>query len=265
MERPILVAKSRVALGTRVVRRMRREGLIPGVVYGKATSPIPVLVSRKDLTKFLHAQEGEHGLLTLRVEADPALKGKGGVDSRGLLEKPVLIKDIQHDPVDGEIVHIDFHVIVLTEQIRIKIPIVLKGEPVGVKEEGGILEHFLREVEVECLPTEIPKQVEHDISSLSIGDAIHVRDLVPPAGARITTELESVIASVLARKEEKIEEVAEAITEPEVIREKKPEAEEVEAKGEEEKKAEKVEKKEEKKAEKAEKKEDKKEKEEKKE
>jgi large subunit ribosomal protein L25 len=167
------------------------------------------MVSHQDFVKFLHAREGEHGLLTLRVE--------------GAFEHPVLIKDIQQDPVDGEITHLDFHVIVLTEQIRIKIPLVLKGEPIGVKEEGGVLEHFLREVEIECLPTQIPKQIEHDISQLTVGAAIHVRDLIAPAGVRLTTDVGSVIASVLARKEEKAEEVAEAITEPEVIREKKPE------------------------------------------
>ncbi len=224
-----LVAKRRTTAGTRAVGRLRREGLIPGVVYGKTTSPTPVVISHRDLVKFLHARAGEHGLVKLSVEADPALLGRSAEVSRsqkgGAWQKPVLIKHLQRDPVTGEITHVDFHAITLTEQIRIKIPIVLKGEPVGVKQEGGVLEHFLRDIEVECLPTAIPKQVEYDVSALKIGETIHVRDLAPPEGARMTTDPEGVIASVLAPKEEKVEAVAEAVTEPEVIREKKPEAE----------------------------------------
>lgn len=225
-----LVAKRRTVEGTRAVRRLRREGLIPGVVYGKATSPTPVVISHRDLVKFLHARAGEHGLVKLSVETDlstaPSAKGSGAAQVGGKpWQKPVLIKQLQRDPVTGEVTHVDFHAITLTEQIRIKIPIVLKGEPVGVKQEGGVLEHFLRDIEVECLPTAIPKQVEYDVSTLKIGETIHVRDLIPPEGARITTDPEGVIASVLAPKEEKVEAVAEAVTEPEVIREKKPEAE----------------------------------------
>lgn len=170
MARPTLSAQARAVLGSRAVRRLRQQGFIPGILYGKATDPTPVLVNQRDLAKFLHARAGEHGLLTLRIETD----------GKKALERPVLIKHIQHDPVDGAIVHMDFQVIALTEQIRIKIPIVLKGEPVGVKQDGGVLEHFLREVEVECLPTEIPKQVELEISQLKIGDAVHARDLTPP-------------------------------------------------------------------------------------
>jgi large subunit ribosomal protein L25 len=254
-QRLTLTAKTRTVQGTRAARRMRREGFIPAVVYGKAVDPTPLVVNRRDLVKLLHAQAAEHSLVTLRVEADPALleqsAGAQGSQKGGEpWQKPVLIKRVEHDPVYGEIIHVDLHAIALTEAIRIKIPIVLNGEPVGVKQDGGILEHFLREVEVECLPTEIPKQAEHDVSRLLIGDTIHVRDLAAPPGARFTADVEAVIASVIAPKEEKVEEVAEAITEPEVIREKKPEAEEEKLP---EEKGEKKEKKEEKKEAKAEK------------
>jgi len=136
--------------------------------------------------------------------------------------------DVQHDPVDGTVTHIDFHAILLTEQIRIKVPLVLKGDPVGVKQESGVLEQFLREIEVECLPTAIPERVEHEVSAMAIGDTVHIRDLVIPAGVKITADPEGVVASVLTPKVEKPEEVTAeaAVTEPEVIREKKPEAEE---------------------------------------
>ncbi len=246
-EHPVLAANARTAAGTRTARRLRRDGWVPGVVYGKAVTPTTVLVSRRELLKFLHAHAGEHGLLTLRVDAQPPTDGGPGGTS---WEKPVLIKRVERDPVKGDVIHIDFHAIALTEQIRIKIPLVLNGIPVGVKQDGGLLEHFLREVEVECLPTQIPKQVEHDISAMKIGDTLHVRDLSAPPGARLTSDPEGVAASVLVPKVEKVEEApAETVTEPEVIREKKPETEAAE--GKEEKKAEKkVEKKEEKKEEK---------------
>ena len=147
------------------------------------------------------------------------------LDDQTHWEKPALIKAIQHDPVDGHVLHVDFHAIVLTERLRIRVPLILKGEAVGVKQEGGILEHFLREVEVECLPTEIPASVEFDVSRLSIGETVHVRDLAPPKHAKITSDPAGVIASVQMTKAEKPEEEAAALAEPEVIREKKEEAE----------------------------------------
>lgn len=218
-DRPQLHAthRSPQAEGTRPSRRMRLDGLVPGIVYGKATPPMAVCINRRELIKFLHARGGEHNLLTLCVEGNGAGKP---------WEKPVLIKAVQHNPVDGEIRHIDFHAIVLTEHIRVKVPIVLTGEPIGVKQDRGIVEHFLRELEVECLPTQIPKQVDYAIEHLKIGDAIHVKDLPLPAGVKLMTDLESGVASVVAPKEEKPEEAGAAeVTEPEVIREKKPEAE----------------------------------------
>ncbi|MBI3319274.1 MAG: 50S ribosomal protein L25 [Candidatus Omnitrophica bacterium] len=219
-ERPVIVARLRQETGSRAVGRLRRAGLIPGVLYGKATPATSIVINRRDLLKTLHATAGEHGLMTLRVETDQAASKPVAP-----MEKPVLIKHVEHDPVLGEIRHIDFQAIVLTEQLRVKISVVLSGQPIGVKQDGGVLEHFLREIEVECLPTAIPKQIEHDISALKIGDTIHVRELTVPAGARITADPEGVVASVLAPKAEKVEEVTEAAAEPEVIREKKPEAE----------------------------------------
>jgi large subunit ribosomal protein L25 len=132
--------------------------------------------------------------------------------------------------VDGHVLHVDFHAIALTERLRLKVPVIFKGEAVGVKQEGGLLEHFLREVEVECLPTEIPEHVEFDVSPLKIGDTVHVCDLIAPKQARITSDPAGIIASIQQPKVEKVEEEA-APTEPEVIREKK-EAEPPDAEGE---------------------------------
>jgi large subunit ribosomal protein L25 len=218
-----LTVQRRMVTGTRPARRLRETGAVPGVVYGKGMEALSVAVNQRELTKLLRSKRGEHALVTLRL------------DGPASWDKSVLVKEVQHDPVDGRVVHVDFQAIVLTERLRVKIPVVLKGEPVGVKQEGGILEHFLREVEIECLPTEIPVSVEFDVSRLKIGDTVHVRDLAAPANADITSDTEGVIASVQKPKEEKPEEAAAAVTEPEVLREKKEEGEAApgaEAKGE---------------------------------
>src|SRR3989338_5055547 len=135
---------------------------------------------------------------------------------------------MQHDPVYGHVIHVDFHAVTLTEQIRVKIPVVLVGEPVGVKQDGGVLEQFLRELEVECLPTEIPEGVEVDVTAMKIGDTMHVRDLIPPKHAQLLSDPAGAIASVQQPKVEKPEEEAAAVTEPEVLREKKEEGKEAE-------------------------------------
>ena len=209
-----LLIQRRTITGTRPVRRLRQGPVIPGIVYGRAMEPLSVAVPRKALAKLLQTKAGEHALVTLRLE-----------DSK-TWEKPALIHDLQHDPVDGHVIHVDFHAIVLTEQIHVKIPVMLKGDPVGVKMDGGVLEQFLRELEVECLPTEIPEGVEVDVAAMKIGDTIHVRDLVPPKNAKLLSDPAGAIASVQQPKVEKPEEEAAAVTEPEVLREKKEEGKE---------------------------------------
>ena len=212
-----LTVERRPPANSRATRRLRQTGVVPGVVYGRSVEPTPVTVGRKDLVKILHSKAGEHALVLLKMPA-----AKSGKD--GAWERPALVKAVQHDPLDGHVVHVDFHAVALTERIRIKIPIVLRGEPVGVKQENGVLEHFLRELEIECLPTEIPEHVEYDVAAMKIGDTIHVKDLAVPKGAKVLSDLEGPIASVQLPKVEKVEEAAEAApTEPEVLREKKPE------------------------------------------
>ena len=210
-----LTVKVRDTHGTRPVRRLRRQGLIPGVVYGKSTEPISVMVGQREMSRLLREMGGEHAMVTLRL--DGAADGK---KPQGW-EKPALIEEVQHHPVDGHILHIDFRAVSLTERVRVPVAVELKGEPVGVKQDGGILEQFLREIEIECLPTEIPNHLELDVNALTIGQSLHVRDLKAPEGTRILTEPDVTIASVQAQREEKPEEEAAAVTEPEVIREKK--------------------------------------------
>jgi large subunit ribosomal protein L25 len=213
-----LTVQRRDAAGSGAAGRLRGTGLVPGIVYGKKTKPLAIAAPARELAKLLHSKTGEHSLVTLRLEGDNAW------------EHPALVKAVQHDPVDGHLVHVDFHAITLTERIRVKVPVTLLGEPAGVKQEGGVLEQFLREVEVECLPTEMPGAVELDVSALAIGQAVHVRDLPPPKNAKLLTDPNGVVASVQAVKVEAAAEAAPAeVTEPEVIREKKPPAEGEEA------------------------------------
>ena len=210
-----LTVQSRTMTGTRPMRRLRAQGVIPGVVYGKdMKKPMSVSVNQRELLRLLHTKAGEHAVITLRVDEGKALN------------KPAMVHAVQHDPVDGHVVHVDFHTILLTERLKVKVAVNLKGEPVGVKEEGGILEHFMRDVEVECLPTEIPDQIEFDVSELKIGETIHVRDLPRPKNATIISEPEAAVASVQTPKVEKEEPTEEAAAaEPEVITEKKDEGE----------------------------------------
>jgi large subunit ribosomal protein L25 len=216
-----LTVQRRVPFGTRPVRRLRAGGVVPGVVYGRGMEPLSIVVNRRELVRLLHSKSGEHALVRLKL------------DGAASWEKPVLVQAVQHHPVDGHVLHVDFHAVALTDRLKIKVPVVLRGEPVGVKQEGGILEHFLREIEIECLPTEIPSGVEFDVSALTIGQTVHVRDLTPPPNTKITTDPDGAIASVQKPKEEKPEEAAAEVTEPEVLREKKEEeAPAGEAKGE---------------------------------
>lgn len=237
-DRAILTVNRRTIEGTLATRRERREGVIPAVVYGKSIKPFPVIVPHKPFIQLIHTKGGEHALITLKVEdatngSTEISEKKSGKSAKvtkgpsGKWEKPVLVKALQYHPVDGRILHIDFHAITLTEKIHVKVPVVLKGEAIGVKEQGGILEHFLREIEMECLPTDILEELVHDVSEMKVGDTVHVRDLIGDLATsddtKIITDLDSAIASVQEPRKQEEEEVAEGAAEPEVIGEKKEE------------------------------------------
>jgi large subunit ribosomal protein L25 len=156
-------------------------------------------------------------------------------DDKKYKSRACLIKEVQYDPVHGDIVHVDFNEISLTKAIKVNVPIVAQGEPQGVKQEGGSLEHLLWEVEVECLPTEIPKNIEVDVSQLKIGDSIYVKDLKLPSGVKILNEPAATVLSVAQPMKEEVPVApieGQVQQEPEVIKEKK----EVPAEGAEEEK-----------------------------
>lgn len=193
MERMTLDATRREGLGKGHVRKLRRTGQIPAIVYGRGVDPTPVAVDARQLRAVLHTQAGMNVLIDLAV-------GDGGPAGR-----TVMVKDVQRDIFRKDtIIHVDFHTIDLTEKVEAHVPLVFKGQPRGVVDDGGIFEVHLREVLVECLPTQIPGHIDVDISALGIGDSLHVSDLTIPAEATLVSEPEQVIATVVAPKEEEV-------------------------------------------------------------
>ena len=199
---------------------MVAKGLVPCVVYGEKKKTLSLKIERSRLIKFMHAHHGgENIIITLKIASAGSKKAE---------ERSVLIKEIQVHPVSGDIMHLDFNEISLTKRIEVQVPIKSKGEAIGVKQEGGTLEHILWEVEVECLPTNIPEKFEVDVSNMKIGDIIHVKDLVVPEGIKIQHEPDGIVFNLVPPHKEAVleetaaEEAAES-AEPEVIKkEKKP-------------------------------------------
>ena len=215
----------RESLGKGGARKARREGRIPGVLYGHGEAPIPVSVGARDLQIALRHHRGSNPIVNLAV---------------GGSEYTALIRDAQYDPVTHDVLHLDFQHISLTETIEVRVPVRLTGLAVGVKDSGGILETILRDLEVRCLPTAIPTSIEVDVSALAIGDSVHVRDLRIP-DVTILTDADATVATVVPPTvmEEKPAEVVvgePAAAEPEVIAKGKKE-EEAGAEGEEKEKA----------------------------
>ena len=201
-----LEAAPRSDTGKGVARRLRMGGRVPGVYYGRGEDSIALTVSLKDLEAVIESADGSNVIVDLKLTGDAAK------------DRKALIREIQRHPVAGSVLHLDLQHISLTERITVEVPIVLLGVPTGVKDGGGILEHLLREVEVECLPTDIPSKLEIDVSGLQIGDSLHVSDLKVERG-EILTEADRAIAAVVPPtilEEVKPTEEA-AAAEPEVI------------------------------------------------
>jgi len=215
MERLTLNAEHRTETGKGVARSLRRQGYMPAVIYRAGKSTL-IKLKRQDIVNFLNSTMGEQVMVNLQFsDGDTRL---------------ALLKDYQVDPVKGELLHTDFYEVSLKEKVRVTVSILLKGEPVGVKREGGILQQPLSELEIECLPDMIPSHLEIDVSGLRVGHSLHVSDISLDEGIRVFDAPEEVIATVIAPtvevEEAAPEEEAEA-AEPEVIKKgKKEESEE---------------------------------------
>ena len=216
-----LNANIREGRGKELNKKLRTEGLVPSVVYKKGEDSVILKIDKKNLSKALHTEAGENVIIKLHID-----------DAKKKQSRTVVVKEVQRDPVKDHLLHVDFQEISLTEKLKVKVPIAGKGEAIGVKQEEGVLQQVLWEVEVECLPANIPEKIEVDISNLKIGDTIHIKDVQPPEGVEVLDDPEGVVFSVEHAKavEEIIAAPAEGeIQEPEVIKEKKPELEEAAA------------------------------------
>jgi len=231
MKEIVLRARARTESGKEYARKLRRNGFVPAVLYGPETETRHLEVETKTFLALVRGGLGENVIVNLLLDATE--KGK----------RKVLVREVQRDPVTGDILHVDFHQISLTKKLTIEIPIHLIGTPEGVA-DGGIMQHALRELQIECLPTAIPEKIEVDVSHLKIGDSVHVGD-VTVENAEILSDSKSSIVSVVPPTVFKEPEVAApaAEEEPELVGEKEEEAEKKEEKEEEKGKEAKAEKK----------------------
>ena len=213
MEELFLESEIRKDTGRSHMKDLREGGYIPAVVYADGKTSQPIKVSHHDLIRLVHQRRIEGVLIRVKIKGDTQEKGR-----------PCLIKEIQYHPVKGDIIHVDFNEVSLTKAIKISVPVVADGDPAGVKQDGGSLEHILWEIQVECLPTNIPSQIKIDVRNMKIGDSVHVKDLVVPEGVKILNEKDAIVLSIASpMKEEAPAEKAEgdAKQEAEVIKEKK--------------------------------------------
>jgi large subunit ribosomal protein L25 len=220
MEQVLLNAamRKKTELGKRFATKLRKEGFVPAVVYKAGKETVSIAVNAKEFSKALHTSAGENVIIELKISDDGAKPQS----------KTVIIKEIQHHPFKDDILHVDFNQIALDELIKVKVAIATKGEAIGVTKDGGILERIMWEVEIECLPTQIPEKLEVDINGMEVGHSKTIKDLSVPSGIKVLADPQQIIVSIAAKKA--VEEVVAApaegeAAEPEVLREKKPEAE----------------------------------------
>ncbi|HEV8385838.1 MAG TPA: 50S ribosomal protein L25 [Candidatus Acidoferrales bacterium] len=219
MQQFIVEANPREERGKNAARRIRRTGLVPATLYGGTRGPVAVSVNAKQVVSILKSESGHNTIFTLKL---------AGVEDK------VIVKDWQADPVRGDLLHVDLLRIAMDVRMRVKVPVHTFGEPQGVKLQGGIFEMVTREVEIECLPTDIPEEFRVDVTPLMIGKHVRAGELpVDPAKMKLITDPERVIAHVVALRVEEEVKPAEAVAEeaaapaePEVIKKGKKEVEE---------------------------------------
>ena len=218
MNEIVIDVTPRTEFGKNPSRRLRRSGMIPGIVYGSSKPPVPISVDPKQVERILHLESGVNTVFMLHLV---------GKDQRRF----AMIKDFQTDPVSNRLQHTDFIRIQMDEAIQVNVPIQTVGEAPGVKLDQGILDIPLREIRIESLPADIPDHIPVDISTMKIGDSIRVADLVAPPRVKILTDTNQVVAVVTppAKEEEAGAAPVAEVTEPEVIKKGKAASGEAEA------------------------------------
>src|SRR5213596_1394022 len=211
-----LTAERRETTGRSAMRKLKQRGIIPAIVYGGKDKPQPLQVSRRDISVMLSHASGENILVELEIAGEKS-------------SRMAMIQEIQHSPMGGDVLHVDFHVVSMDEKIEADIPLEAAGIANGVKNFGGLLEQNLRVLAIECLPRDLPDKITVDVSELSIGNSIHVRDIKLPSGviAKVQPDLTafSVMAPVIEEEPVAAEAEAAAAAGPEVITAKKEEGE----------------------------------------
>ncbi len=203
MEKFILNAEKRERTGKGIARQLRNKGIIPCVIYKNGQST-PVQIPTKELYPFMNIATKEKLFVTFKLDGQ---------------EKQAILKDYQVDPVTGKLLHVDFMEVSATEKIRVTVPVVLIGEPIGVKQDKGVLQHGISEIEIEAIPEKIPGHMEVDVSHLEIGDVLHVSDIKFEEGIKVISNPEEVIATVTLEEEEvEVTLSIEEPVEPEVIK-----------------------------------------------
>src|SRR5271154_72500 len=219
-EQEVVAAKPREGkFNKNAARRGRVAGMIPGVLYGAKEAAIAVELDPKQITRILHSESGHNTIFDLEI---------GGPAASGAARTKAMIVDWQYEPIKGKLMHIDLKRIAMDKAMRVKVPILLEGTPVGVKMQGGILDQVLREVEVECLPGDIPSHIDVNVSGLGLNTSIRVADLPRAGKLKFITDENATVAHVVAIKEEVAPAVdavaAAAPAEPEVAKKGKTEA-----------------------------------------
>src|SRR5204862_1668787 len=209
-----LKAEPRTNVGRSGVNKLRARGIIPAVIYGGTVKPQPLQVTARDINAMMSHASGENVLVDLEIAGEKS-------------NRAALAQEVQHSPVGGEILHIDFHAISMDETIQAEVPLEPIGVPNGVKNFGGLLEQSLRALAIECLPRDLPDRITVDVSQLNIGDSIHLRQIQLPSGVTSKVPPDLTAFSVLAPtvEEEPVVAEAAAVAGPEVIGEKKEEGE----------------------------------------
>ncbi len=220
----VVKSEKRQGLGSNASRRLRAQGFVPAVLYGEGQEATPLVLGKKDIVQILRLESGENTIFKVAVEADAY---------------DAMIKEMQIDPSTDELLHVDLVRISMDKPIRVTVPVVHRGEPVGVKTEGGFIDFVTREIEVECLPRDIPESLGIDIAELHIGQSFKVQAMAVPAGAKVLTDPNTVLVLIsMPHKEEEFpgekpegEVAAEEAKEPEVIKKERAEKGEPEEKG----------------------------------
>jgi len=203
------------------VKKLRDTGRVPAVIYGRQAKPQNLEISAKEIGDLIHHSASENVLVDLSVENDARAK------------RLALVQEVQHHPLDGKVLHVDFHEVAENEKVIVQVPVETVGEAAGVKTGGGVLEHILFKLKVRCLPKDLPEQIVIDVSHLELGKAVHLGEIKAPAGVEIIGDKHiPVVAVALPRAEEEVapaEGAAASAGDVEMIKEKKEDGEEGEA------------------------------------